>query len=147
VSDVADQGGFSLLEILIVLTIVSILAIIALPVYLDYKVRAKIAEGFVLADPVKNMVVDHYLSSGNWPSSNASAGIQDPTSFRTANVDTISVSGSKTGTDITITYLIPALGSDNTIILTMKSATANPIQWICTQGTVINKYRPASCQP
>ena len=140
------QRGFTILEILFVLAIISILAVIAMPMYFDYKVRAKISEGFALADPVKFSVAEYYLTSGTWPDSNATAGIKDPASFRSNNVDSISISGNNTGADVTITYLIPQLGSDNTIVLAASNASGRLIEWTCTQGSVINKYRPADCK-
>jgi type IV pilus assembly protein PilA len=143
---IRDQRGFTLLEILIVLSIISILSVIAIPVYLNYDVRAKISEGFVLADPVQNMVAEYYQTWAKWPSSNQTAGVQDPSSFKTDNVDSISVAQSGTDVAITITYRIPALGTNNTIILTSTIGAGNSIQWSCTQGTVIEKYRPQNCR-
>lgn len=143
---IRDQRGFTLLEILIVLSIVSILSVIAIPVYLNYDVRAKISEGFVLADPVQNMVSEYYQTWAKWPSSNQIAGVRDPSSFRTDYVDSISVAQSGTDVAITITYRIPALGANNTIILTPSVNAGNYIQWTCTQGTVIEKYRPQNCR-
>ena len=70
--------GFSLFELLIAMSIVSILAVIAVPMYLNYDVRAKITEGLSFAQPIKSLVTDYYLSKDNWPDSNATAGAEDP---------------------------------------------------------------------
>ena len=142
-----QQRGFTLLEIIFVLTIISILAVIALPMFFDYKVRAKISEGFALADPVKFRVAEYYLISGNWPDSNVTAGINDAASFRSNYVDSISISGNNAGAKITITYLIPQLGSDNTIVMAASNPSGRLIEWTCSQGSVIEKYRPAGCKP
>ena len=140
--------GFNRFELLIAMSIVSILAVVAVPMYLNYDVRAKITEGFALADPVKSMVAEYYQTMGSWPNSNQTAGVQAPEGYKTDNVASIKVE--KDGTDgnsiITITYRIPALGSNNTIILTSENVTGRWIQWSCNRGTVINKFRPTACK-
>ena len=140
------QRGFTLLEILIALSIVSILAVVAVPIYLDYEVRAKITEGFAVADPVKEMVIEYHTTTGTWPASNVEAAVGAPNNYKSDYVDSISVIGNAAGAAITITYSIPALGANNTIILTPKNPAANIIRWSCAQGTVLNKYRPATCK-
>lgn len=138
--------GYTLLELLIALTVVSILAVIAVPIYLNYELRAKITEGFSVAEPVKVMVTDYYQTMGNWPDSNSTAGVGDPTSFRTEYVDAITVAKSGPGAAITITYRMTALGSNNTIILTSSANAGHAVLWQCTGGSLIEKYRPAACK-
>jgi type IV pilus assembly protein PilA len=50
------QKGFTLIELMIVVTIVGILAAIAVPAYQDYTVRARITEGLALASDAKTLV-------------------------------------------------------------------------------------------
>ena len=140
------EKGFSLFETLIAVSVVSILAVIAVPLYLNYDVRAKITEGFSLAEPVKIMVADYYETTGTWPSSNQAAGVEAPSSYKTDNIESIRVVKSNTAAAIIITYRIPALDSYNTIILVPTEVLGNSIQWSCTQGTVINKFRPTACK-
>jgi len=141
-----SQRGFTFMEILVALTIVSILAVIAVPMYLDYDVRAKVIEGFSIADPVKSLVSDYYMTMGIWPDSNPTAGAEDPASYKTDYVDSISVTAGGAGATITITYRIPALGNNNTIILEPSNTATHSLLWNCTGGTVVNKYRPTICK-
>jgi type IV pilus assembly protein PilA len=140
------QNGFTLLETMIALSIVSILAVVAVPSYLDYEVRARISEGFSQVEPVKGMVMEYHETNGTWPNSNAAAALDPPASYHTDYVDNISVTGNAAGTTVTITYSIPALGANNTIALIASNGTGNVFEWSCKHGTVINKYRPASCK-
>ena len=131
---------------MIALSIVSILAMVAVPTYLDYVVRARISEGFSLVEPVKGMVMEYYETNGTWPNSNAAAAVRPPASFQTDYVDNISITGTATGTTITITYRIPALGANNTIVFTPNDNGGSNIEWSCKNGTVINKFRPPACR-
>ena len=140
------QNGFTLLETMIALSIVSILAVVAVPSYLDYEVRARISEGFNLVEPVKGMVMEYHEIYGIWPNSNAAVAADPPASYQTDDVDNISVTGNAAGATVTITYRIPALGANNTIALTASNGAGNILEWSCKHGTVINKFRPASCK-
>ncbi|MEJ2566278.1 MAG: pilin [Gammaproteobacteria bacterium] len=142
----SSRRGFSLLEILIVLSIISILAVIAIPSYLEYQIRAEVSEGFSVVSPIKTSVVEYFETYGTWPNSNAAASLRPPTSYKTTHIDSIGVAGDASGASITITYNIPALGANNTIVFTPSSVTTRKIEWSCKQGSVINKYRPVNCR-
>ena len=75
------QKGFTLIELMIVIAIIGILAAIALPAYQDYTVRARVTEGFNLAEPAKTMLStevstmqDLALQAANWNLKASSTG-------------------------------------------------------------------------
>ena len=132
---------------MIALSIVSILAMVAVPTYLDYVVRARISEGFSLVEPIKTRVLMYYYTNGSWPASNAVAALGPPASYKTDYVDSITVTGTTAGgATITITYSILALGANNTIIFTPSDVGGSRVDWSCKDGTVINKFRPPACK-
>jgi type IV pilus assembly protein PilA len=63
----ALQQGFTLIELMIVVTIIGILAAIAIPAYSNYMIRAQITEGLSLAGGVQTDVVQFYTEHGAWP--------------------------------------------------------------------------------
>lgn len=61
--------GFTLIELMIVVAIIGILAAIAIPMYLDYVVRAQVTEGLNLARPVQSAMLERFAETGAWPKS------------------------------------------------------------------------------
>lgn len=57
--------GFSLIELMIVVAIISILATISLPAYQNYTVRSKISEGLILAASAKLAVLESIARKGS----------------------------------------------------------------------------------
>lgn len=139
------QGGFTLIELMIVVAIIAILAAIALPAYQDYTTRAKVSELVVAADACKTSVAEYYQSQGALPADTAVAGCssnatQYVSSLAVAN-GVITVTADASGG----THL-PA-GAAGTLVLTPTAGTTNdvPLAWACT-GTIAKKFLPASCR-
>ena len=140
---IRKQGGFTLIELMIVIAILAILLAIAIPAYQDYTVRARVAEGVNLAATAKSAVSEHRLDRGTWPSSNEAAGVG---SITTSLVTSVVISGDGV---ITITYssdprLGDAAGEDLTYTPT---AGTGSIEWDCDVGSLAPKFAPAECRP
>ena len=71
------QRGFTLIELMIVVSIIGVIAAIGVPVYQNYLIRAQVAEGLVLASGAKAVMAEYYSENGDWPADNAEAGIAD----------------------------------------------------------------------
>ena len=69
-----DQGGFTLIELMIVIAILGILASIAIPAYQDYSIRAKISEALVAAAPLKVAIGTYYETNSALPANRTESG-------------------------------------------------------------------------
>ena len=160
----ARPGGFTLIELMLVVAIIGILAVIALPAYQDYVTRGKFAEAFLLAKPGQQAVADYYDRWGRMPADNAAAGLHPPEAWRgrfvtamrivdgTVEIDVSPASGSATPFSHTL-FLRPAI---------RKQAPTAPLLWLCNgnpvpadfeaRGEVRSarfpppKYIPAACR-
>ena len=61
------QSGFTLIELMIVVTIIGVLASIAVPVYRDYTIRARVSEAASIFAPVKTEVALFWSENGTLP--------------------------------------------------------------------------------
>lgn len=60
---------------MITVAIIGILAILAIPAYQKYVIRAQISEGLAVSSGAKAAVSDFYANYGAWPKDNDEAGI------------------------------------------------------------------------
>ncbi len=169
------QKGFTLIELMIVVAIIGILSMIAMPSYQDYTRRTYVAEGLALSSMARLAVAEHYSTTGEWPWSNAEAGLPAANKITGQGTQGIALAPGKkyTGaisedsstTDIVIYFNEKVMGqlypspapSDpndigitsyvNTLTLTPE-ITAGSIRWECKAKGFDLKARwlPASCR-
>ena len=144
------QKGFTLIELMIVVAIIGILAAIAIPAYQDYTARSQMSEGMSLASGVRTAVSETFQTTGDWPETNAAAGVSAPETIQGTYVVSVTV-----GEDGVITALLRDAAPVNaairgaTLVLTPTVAEETEdqgsITWACT-GSAEAKYYPASCR-
>ena len=140
-----SQQGFTLIELMIVVAIIGILAVIAIPMYLDYAVRAQISEGLSLSGGAKTAASEYFMDSGAFPANNDEAGLETATNISGKYVTSVTIAGAV----ISILYGNQANGqiSGDTVTLTGDASSVGAVQWVCASGGAIpDKHLPPACR-
>ena len=123
------REGFTIIEMMVVLAVVAILALMAVPSYLDKFVRDQIVEALPLADIAKAPVSAAWAALHAFPEDNAAAGLPP------ADKNFISSVSVRDGA-IHITFGNRANGVIKDKILTLRPAVVEdapivPVTWVC----------------
>lgn len=139
IQNIRRQGGFTLIELMIVVAIIGILAAIALPAYRDYTIRSRVAESAVLASSIKATVTEN-IANNNQIAVGSCDGV-DPAAFvATTNVASFSC------TDATgvIGTVGTAAAGGTTLTFTPVLNADGGVAWTCVGAP--ERYSPSECR-
>jgi len=130
------QSGFTLLELMIVVVVISILAAIAVPSYKDYVTRGKLTDAFSALASAQSSAEQFWSNNRTYVGFNASNGFPQNTTNFTYNLSNQTAS----------TYTITATGLSTLagFVFTIdqngnKATTGVPTGWTASATCWINK--------
>lgn len=129
---VSGRCGFTLIEMLVVISMIAILTSIALPSFQDRIIRSQVEESIELGKFVKSAVDEYYIHTGVFPGNNLSAGLPEKNKIMGNYVEQIEVINGS----INITLGKKANKHIVGKVLTIRPAivrgeSAVPIAWTC----------------
>ena len=142
-------GGFTLIELMIVIAVIAIILALALPVYSNYTIRAKIAEGLSVENMAVTAVSATCIENPAMTSlSNQKAGFSfEQAALDTAYVEDIQVEGACTNPLITISSKNTGQSPAPIILMNGQfAANSGQITWNCSSDNTPDHLLPNICR-
>ena len=121
-----EHSGFTIVELMIVLSIISILAVIALPVYQGYTLRAKIAEGVNAAGGLQTQIAEYYNNYHFFPTGDQFSGSDATVLFTGNNVRDIKLNAN---CELVVTFNLPGQSDPNPVLRVIPWVDNNLYIW------------------
>jgi len=136
-----NNKGFTIIELMIVVTIISILAAIAIPNYQSFIAKSQVEEAFNLASGYKTLVSESYTYDGDCPTTNnlTSSGNY---------VQQVTIQDNTSTCDIVVLFKTTGVASQlqgKKLILSIDKVSKNYLQFTCTSPDISQNVLPKTC--
>jgi len=133
-----QQCGFTIIELMLVIGIIAVLAALALPIYMDYSLRAKVTELVLAADGLKLSITEKAQADRSLANSGVGLNV-----VASGKVSGGSVSN---GGVINIQGDAATIGKAITVTWTPGMTTEGRILWTCSTTATSFHYVPPECR-
>lgn len=134
------QGGFTLIELMIVIAILAILMAIAIPAYQDYTVRAQNSECISIAGGAKVFLAETAQSNGVLVGNLTATQTGEFTPPTATDFCTLTLQGSSI-------QIVSTAGPGGTFTLApVQAALSDSVEWTCSQTGFEANQVPAECR-
>jgi len=141
------EKGFTLIELMAVVAILSILLVVALAAYQDYVIRSKVSEGLVFGAEAKTAVSEYFYNLKDWPPDNQSAGLPLPGNYsRYDYLRRLEITNLPRRGTIAITFDLPGTTADGRELQLIPSTQNEIITWTCISPAA-NALKPSHVPP
>jgi type IV pilus assembly protein PilA len=131
------HDGFTMIEMLLVLSIVAVLALMVIPTFYPVKARGQINESLDIADQLKPNIVSQYQLTYSFPKSNEEAGLPEPGHLIGNFARSITLDKGALHIELGNKIIKPL---DEKILtlrpITVIASPQSPISWICGYSAV-----------
>jgi type IV pilus assembly protein PilA len=124
--------GFTMVEIIFVISIIGIIGAIAIPQVMRYKLRTYTLEPLIISQPAREYIEDFYQLRGRFPANNKEAGLLAAVKIKSRFIDGLEVD--QGAVHVTYSGNGPSELAGRTISLRPTLFSANPaapLLWIC----------------
>ena len=146
-----NNKGFTIIEMMMALVIMTILAIAAVPTYRTYITKTRLMEAFTMTSNIKVAMVEYYNTHGHFPETNADIGMKElPHSqyIQELNIKKpINHNSDKVGyIEVTLKSMEQTLKTGQKMFLVATVENGGVIKWGCgTIDSSLYEYMPYDC--
>ncbi|MBE0369374.1 pilin [Pseudoalteromonas aurantia] len=139
------QGGFTLIELMIVVAIIGILAAVALPQYQDYIAKSQAAESVALAGSAKTAIAEYHQINGSYPTASTVPALSELAATGTYGALAANASGVLV---VTMNASGVASAIAGKVFTFTPDTSGNTFRWTCTNnlGTGNEDLAPQNCK-